>query len=325
METLELSRAELWFCAPDTAAIGEARLFELKSGSSPLRVWIRLAPSKLRRAQDGKRGHELFFQRESRSGLTAVLRRDDTLFWSEEKREDEAVWESYLGNMIVGHTSRVWLPEGADRFGVALFPTKEGAVFKPNEELTQRSGVSFQWEAEVSFEQFAWWPQRELNAFCSTQFKDVNSPLRRAHEWQGLNEEERTAHVFRCENGTWDELRSLGQSVLNLNYLRGDEAHYVRDVWDMFDSEPYEYDSDVLELWVKMFAQVFRPFSLYNTPLEFETAHLNTCWESFPERPQVEPSAHEKLEAYLRLRDWLRANAPEEEERLMGLFPPLSA
>jgi len=325
METLELSRAELWFCAPDTPAIGEARVFELQLASETLRTFARLVPSRLAPIQGERKAYELFLQRESGRGLTAVLKRDGTLYGTDEERADQASWGRHVNNSVLGGTSRIWQLENDTCFAITLGSAKRGEVWRHEDSSSQRSRLPFQWDARVSVNDFDFWPQSDLNAFCVSQFADNASQLRRACDWQDFNMEERTAHVAHCENSTWEQLISLAQAVLTSNGCGDTERDWGFAQWYLLLGYDRDFHDDVLHSWHQTLANVFRPFYLRKDIASFEKEHLKHLWSLLPRHFDIYPSAHEKLEAFLLLRDWLRANAPDDEERLMGLFPPLSA
>ena len=325
MATMKLGRAELWFCAPGTPATGEARLFDLRTGKGTRRVWVRLVPSFLAPLKDGRQVFELFSQEELPLGLGAVLRRDDALYWRDEKTADEAAWWRQIGNVIVGRTTRVWQPEGDDRFGVALSETGEGSVFERTEGSSQRSGTSFRWHDQMSPEEFHCWPQRKFDSLLTAQFNNENSPLHRVYKWCGWNEDERTEHATRCENGTWDELCSLAQAVLILRFRQKAVRKRNNSHWDVFNPDPSDPDAGIFLLWKKLLFAVFRPFWFgINTP-HYVSSHLNHLRFSLPQRVLKIPSAHEKLEAFLHLRDWAQQHVPDQAEYLLSLVQGPSA
>jgi len=325
METLELSRAELWFCAPDTPAIGEARVFELRIGNDVRRVRARTVLASRAPYLASQPIYELFVQEETEQGRSAILRRDTPSILSLKEQFDESIWRYQISKMLPGRTSRVWRPETDERFCVALHSTGAGDILGINEK-GRLFETPFNWR-ENRFKKFVWWPQDKFEAHFAKLFEG-NSLLRHAYDWHGWNREQRTAHLLWCKNGTWDELRSLAQCALIVNYPHNDDTA-TYEHWDLFDlgllnAEP-DLAANILGSWTDIFLRVFQPNCARKNAPSYETGQLNSLWDSMPKLPQFQPSAHQKLEAHLLLRDWLRANAPDDEERLMGLFPPLSA
>jgi len=325
METLELSRAELWFCAPDTPAVGEARVFELKTGKGVRPVWMREVRSVLPPLQNGRVAYELFTQEETRRGLSCVLWREGTQFSIEAEREDEVMWRRNIGKRLAGRTSRIWRPKNDDRFAVALFETGQAVVLGCTESRTHFSSTGFHWSQETSFDNFFWWPNDEFDSYFARQFTDEKSPLRLAYDWHGLSHDERTAHALRCKVGTWEEMRALAESVLVLTHREVEDFDWDYEYWNPLFPDRFDPDSDILSPWSDVLGRVFLPSCLREDAPLHEPSHLGGLSQLYPTRPRSQPSAHEKLEAFLQLRDWLRQHAPDDEERLMGLFPPLSA
>jgi len=325
METLELSRAELWFCAPDTPAIGEARLFEWEIGGKTRRVWARLVPSKLPPADSEHIGYELFLQEETRVGVGAILKCVDALFFSDEERSNEMVWQNNIMGMLRNQVSRIWRPRNDDRFVVWIHNNGTGTVSRSYSNPFYADSGPFVWGIGYSYEEFVCWSQGELETLLSFLFEDYNSTFRHIYEWCGWSKDERTAYVKRCENGTWDELCFLARSLLILNYNSEEDAKREDLQWPIFYHLGHsELQHDVLGPWSRAFKSVFRPSQVHEDAPYHELGFLH-AQRLLPRHPNIQPSAHERLEAFLQLRDWLRANAPEEEARLMGLFPPLSA
>ncbi len=316
-QTLELSRAELWFCAFGTPAKGQSRQITLRTGNGERHIRVRLVPSILPPIQNDKRAFELFLQEETER-TSEVLRRDGTLYWSDEERANDDVWKRNIAKTLVGRTSRVYLPPNRSFFCITLHNTGEGAIVGRTEDALHLDSTPFVWGSGTVFEQFAFWPQTEFKSYFDEQFHDVSSSLRRAYEWHGWNEDERTSHVLRCEQGSWDELRALAECVLVLTFE--DEDDFWDDSgWDVLSqSHQFLPHGNLLGAWSQVFRRVFRPFATSENALPFERSHFHNLEAGFlPLALQCEPSAHEKLEAHLRLREWVMEHAPDEAERLL--------
>lgn len=325
MPMMTLSPAELWFCAPDVPAQDEALVCELKGKKRT--ILMRAVRSRLPSLQEGRWAYELFVRRTDRRGPSAVLRREGTLYWSDDQDADEMHWRLASGEKSVGRTERVWRPTSDDRFVVSLRHTGEGTVLEACQDHFHFATVQFNWGQEVSSSEFDWWLQSEFEAFCAQQFELEDSPLRRAYEWHGWSEEERTAFVTRCQWGTWAEMKSLAECVLQLSFQpQQDEPFWGVDVWDVLDednNDPFRFHlpSDGEEQWAQTLRRVFRPCILRHDVPRYERDHLNQLFlEIHPHHLRVEPSAHEKLEAMLRLREWAQRHAPDEAAQLLD-FP----
>ncbi len=325
---MELSRAELWFCAPNTPAIGEAQLRTLHTGRTARRVWVRLVPSRLAPLQAGQKASELFLKEETEHAKSGVLRRDGTLFWSDAQRDDDKNWRKKIGKMLSSRTSRVWQSSRDHHFGVVIYNSGEGEIYKAQEWANHFDSVEFWWGESCSNEQFARWPQAEFDSHFERQFADFGSPLRRAYEWQNLSETERTERVTHCEWGSWDEMKSLAQCVLVLAYspdFNDNDPFGNCGAWDVLDedSDPFSELPPVLEEWAKLFRRVFQPRILSDDAASYQRQHFNRMWsELYACHLESEPTAHQKMEAMLPLRDWLAEHAPDDAARLFDFSRP---
>lgn len=320
METLELSRAELWFCAPDVPAVGEAVPFHLAMAQGERHLWVRVVPSVLKSVHENTPAWQLFWQEEDARGKSAVLS-DGTFYNSQELHPDNENWRRRLGRMIADRTCRVWRPEEDERFAVTFYNYGEAGIQSLPSTGNRFVTTGFIWQEEANAD-FAWWPQAEFDGYFARQFADPNSSLRCAYEWNVSSDDERTARVMRCEGGSWQEMKSLAECVLTLTPAPEDEDDPFSGfaVWDMLDEDgdPFYSGSHQLTQWSKLFQRVFRPLILRADVTAYEHDHASGLYhELHPLFPHSEPSAHEKLEAHLRLREWVMEHVPDEAERLL--------
>lgn len=325
MATMKLGRAELWFCAADTPAVDEAHTWQLKEDAGT--ILVRVAPSRLPPLQDGRLAYEVFVQHTNGRGQSAVLRREGTLYWNDDERADEMQWRLAIGGKYLGRTTRVWLPERVGCFGVSLKNTGESAIVDAGEGGVHYGGTQFFWGEGVSSDHFNWWPQDEFDRHFLQQFEDEDSPFRRAYEWHGWSENERTVHVLGCENGTWAEMKSLAECVLVLSFEpEGEEPFWDVDVWDVLEEEnndPFRFHKEFQgeQEWAQTLRRVFLPRILRDDAPLYERNHLQTLFlRVYPQHLRSQPTAHEKAEAFLQLRDWAQRNVPDDAARLLALL-----
>lgn len=321
MQTLELGPAELWICAPDVPAVGEAILVERMYDNEMKRFWVRAAPAFLGKKKDIF-AYNFFYQEESERGLSAVMEGQSYLYLTGDQSEDEQRWLKYINWEYGWGLWRACLPATDPLLHVKM-GTTSGVVFL-RDCFAKGPGSIFRFDSGRDYTQFSWWPQRDLEALLAAHFEDENSQLRRAYAWQKRSEQQRTDHVFRCENGNARELLTLIRCVAsNIRFERA-EVFYCANTKILHGHSFDPADRTALDVWMEKIVEVMRPAYLRADFLDFEETHLEEVWESIFDYPLgAEPTplnAHEQLETYLHLRDWALEYAPSQAQHLLELL-----
>ena len=322
--TLELSRAELWFCAPDVPACSEARLFDVATNGQTWRVRARVVPSVARSAHDGWTLCNLFVQEENEDGLGAVLRHQQMLCWRDGQSPEQKRWLSLIRETLENKGWRDWQPPNEQRYVISLSIMGRGAIYRAKEPDGYQSGVGFHWNILEDGGAPARLSQSEFDNYCLCQFENENSPLRLAYQWFSWDELERTTHVLRGTEDTLAELFFLARCVLVLTFDTIDEGYpLLKSVWDVLEGNfyPFQVHSDILNRWSQTLRRVFDLPVLREDVPHYERQHFYKLeHELYPKFLMSQPSAHEKLEAMLQLRDWVQTHAPDEAAQLLN-FP----
>ena len=323
MRTLELGPADLWICAPDVAAVGEAMAVERRDHGEMRRFWVRPVPA-CGGERNGRVAHNFFFQEESARGLSAVMVGQRYLTTSGDEAYNETHWLRYINWQHGWGLARACLP-GIDPFVSVRMEPSSGAVFA-RDHFTSGPGVSFSLDTKRDYNDFPWWPQSELEARVSAEFEDENSQLRRAYEWRRRDEKERTDYAFRCENGSARELLYLIRCLVFNDRSQGEPIFY-RDVTDTLMGRRFDAEHPTaLEEWMEKIVEVMRPAFLRAGQLDVEKRHLEKIWKArvgwpryqYPTDESVPLSAHERLETQLYLRDWALKHAPAQAQHFDG-------
>ncbi|BCM93461.1 hypothetical protein IAD21_05352 [Abditibacteriota bacterium] len=169
---------------------------------------------------------------------------------------------------------------------------------------------------------------------------DWNNPtgeIRATLKWQQLNDAERNAIAFHCQNGDWDNFRSIAALALGVRlrgmnslpeevFFDGSDGTYM---W-IFDygkgtcGEADLHRDEFLLRWFAALIEIFQPDNINAEGImDFERpscicGHImdSKLWEA-----HVEPfSQHELMESQLKLREWAAQHfPPEEAQRLLAL------
>lgn len=168
-------------------------------------------------------------------------------------------------------------------------------------------------------------PTAALLEQFSIEWNDDASDVRAALPWCDLSFEERQARAIRWERGNWKLLREVIEAALRVAPGKNEPAKFARYVsaswfgqeslklaspWTKFDS-----DAALIPPLLSVLEMQFR--SYYNLP-EGARNNWNFPWDEKDENRGTQiwlevapPTAHERLEAALFLRDWLSQNAPD--------------
>ena len=193
--------------------------------------------------------------------------------------------------------------------------------------VAQRAGEKmantlFDWEKTAGENQFWDWKEVNFRHFAKNFWPNLkNSDLRFAYDWQFLSYEQKNAFAFRCENGDWDEMQRVFSLVLQVaaGLLNIKASEYDGVIFWQFDrSEPRFNEAQIqfLKRWQKAVFAFFRPEFV----LKFHVCvrHWRDKSMEYSIVSSSIPSAHEVMEAQLKLREWARGKTPEAEvEKLL--------
>jgi len=152
-----------------------------------------------------------------------------------------------------------------------------------------------------------------FSAHLKREWKNPASDVSAARDYLNANNEERRLFGVEWKRGSWDEVRTVARAAIQIEHP-GDERSLIlsREFYPPFRERPL---SRIAHLWEPLFER--------NVPILDSTKlrrHFAPQPFSFHEgtpclavlRIEVEaPSEHERLEARLELRAWLRQNAPD--------------
>lgn len=146
------------------------------------------------------------------------------------------------------------------------------------------------------------------------EWKNPASDVSAARQYLSASDEERKLLGVEWRRGTWEEFRRVARWALQVEHP-GDE--YKR-VFSRIVNDPFwdfSMDSRAFRLWRRLFERnelivdLTKPLR-YFAPRIFSFHQGNHCF-SILEIEVEAPSEHERLEARLELRAWLRQNAPD--------------
>ncbi len=171
--------------------------------------------------------------------------------------------------------------------------------------------------------------RRQIRAYLN----DPNGQVRAALKWQLLDDSEREAAAFRCENGSWRDLQQVATWVLQ---ARIGLEHPPIDCGVEWDFTAYGEtavsganfeDDEFLFTWRSALVQVFRPDNVNEAGKNIDERPL-CIWSYIGDSDlrfvQVDTlTQHEILEANLKLRDWVDEHfAPDEAALLLKTLSP---
>ena len=338
--TLELREKELFFAAPDTPTIGPATRVEFKIGGQKRAFLGRIV-----RSFDGS-GHALFFRPEN--AADRVFGYKHRVYF---KRDTPVLNAKNLQSKIrrcLGAYSlyRFWqapdspccfaLSSNGDGFiwrrkaaGLALTPfiwrESEVEIYDP----FKVDWRSFMAQREAAISDFLNRSEADFRASCERLFANETSDFRFAHDWQFLEPQDKNARTFYCENGEWDEMQRIFEAIffiaVQIFGFKRPEQNW--EAWTFTDTKkhrdaPLSPREQYLARWQQIIFALMRPnLAFMHSNFDAQTPYYpNRCIERWcsenSERQSVwydEPSAHELMEAPLKLRDFLRDKIPEAQ------------
>jgi len=153
------------------------------------------------------------------------------------------------------------------------------------------------------------------------EWKNPASDVSAARQYLSANDEERRLFGVQWKRGSWDEVRTVARWALQIEHP-GDELPFIwtQAVHDPF-LEHYE-DTRLSHLWGRLSMRNVWVLNLarspgYFAPRPFSFRQGSPCFPHFHIEVEA-PSEHERLEARLELRAWLRQNAPDLLEEWSG-------
>jgi len=146
------------------------------------------------------------------------------------------------------------------------------------------------------------------------EWKNPASDVSTARDYLSATDEERRVFGIEWKRGSWEELRRVARWALLIDHP-GDERQLIwtRNAQPLY--QVHHEDSRLSRLWQLLSTRNVSALNLarapsYFAPRPFSFHEGSPCIPFF--RIEVSPpSEHERLEARLELRAWLRQNAPD--------------
>ncbi len=169
------------------------------------------------------------------------------------------------------------------------------------------------------------------------QWVAPKAQLKDAVLWAQFDESQRNAFIYRCENGSWAQLRELASSVLRVRIHSQQTQIEARYLWNLVDpGSVIEIgarqsnlsalsDDPALPIWRAALVKQFEPVNILRNESEDQSLpRYSYLYLAHHQQASIEvaaPTMHETLEAQLQLRDWAHAHfAPAEAARLLDIL-----
>ncbi len=210
-----------------------------------------------------------------------------------------------------------------------------GAAFAGEERVRSSRQDSFRWRCNGTWASRTDRPSRfsqitdpEFKAFMLDMWDDPQHEVHYALDWQQKTEAEKHAIAFECRNGTWPQLRAIAALVLQVRLSRETNLEDELYEWNFTDygriavrNLPSLDGDQSLLLWRQALTHAFDTpnFSAVGTRIDSLPRCLWIYADSQDDRI-VEVgllSAHELMEANLKLQAWARQHFTEQNARIL--------
>ena len=249
-----------------------------------------------------------------------------TLVSTRHAKKEAEIWDALNYNEIFRSFCP---PEIGAHYGAAFNPDGIGKWFYRTRDksgnLAFLSRSSFRYnDGDWDQSDFLNWSQRDFLSDCQDFWQNPDSEMRRAFEFDKLSIAQRDVQALSCHNATPDELRALmrcaGQLFWDDNgygWMGIEFGHWPYEVQFQAPRSESEAREQKRDLWMRAILRAVEPRYLGRGDAPaFVEDWIKSRNLAFLQI--AEPTAHEQIEAHLKLRDWAVIHLPEiERKRLL--------